>query len=223
MKGKPQIFFDRILKEGVCFIGTRQTGKTNALVAMMNSIDVPYIAFDTIGVIARALKRGWRPVNPKTQKIFTPPRNPASIRASFDKVCNDVLLKKNMLLIIDEIAACEYQQVKVRGVMKSVEVPYFCSKQWLHPLLSQIQNLEGNNNIAVWFTSQRVAQVHNSLLAACKYHFIFGLYLPSDVAWYAEVIGKSDALRASNLKPYEFLFKKIGGSCDLMEKFDKMY
>lgn len=221
MTVKPAIFIDRILKDCVCFVGTRQTGKTNGLTAMLNSIDVPYRAFDILGVLRDARAKGWQPVNPATQHIITPSPHPEIIRATFSRVCDEVWQKGNMILAIDELSARQETYGQKTGDVRSV--PYFCDKYWMHPKLWKLVNQGGNRNIAVWFTTQRVAQVHNDLLSACKYHFIFPLYLPPDIEWYGKVVTKAVAENAQNLPPYHFLFKVIGGKCQIMKPFPKMY
>jgi hypothetical protein len=189
---KPSIYFEQPLKECIAIMGMRQEGKTNLLKWLLNSTPLKYTAFDTLGQIGN-----FKPLNPKIQRIVKP--KSWSLRLpSFLKTCQEVWKEGNQIYAIDEVSQ-------------------FCSKWEMPEPLKMICNMGGNRNIALWITSQRVAQVHNDLLANCKHHFIFRTYLPQDIDWYGKFVPKEIILMSKDLPPYHFIYYKLGSDPIIMK------
>jgi len=183
--GKPLIQFANPLKDCVAIIGMRQEGKTNLLKWLLNSTRNPYTVFDTLGQVSK----GFKPLDPKTQKIFHPSWDRRYI--DFDQTCKDVWKEGNQILAIDEVSV-------------------FCNKWEMPEPLNRLISMGGNRNIAVWITTQRVAQVHNNILANCQYHFIFRTYLPQDIEWYSKFVPKEIILMSKDLPRYHFIYYQLG-------------
>jgi DNA helicase HerA-like ATPase len=162
-----------------------QEGKTNFLKWLLSICPVRYTVFDTLGQV----RKGFNPVKPDIQQVITP-RFDQRLRI-FEQTCNDVWNKGNQVFAIDEISE-------------------FCSKWELPDHLGRIIKMGGNRNIGVWVTTQRVAQVHNDVLAGCKHHFIFRTYLPQDVEWYSKVVPKDIILMAKDLPQWHFIYYQLG-------------
>lgn len=201
-------------KERIADIGMTQSGKTNWLLWYLSCNKHPYTLFDTIGSVRRAMQKGWTPLYPKTQLIVTPP-NWESIEPAFKKAAAEVWAKGNMQFFIDDIAV----RREIKGKLK----PYLCDKFWIQADLAKLMNQGGNRNISVNFTAQRPAQVHNDLLASCMHHIIFKLYLPADIDWYADVVGRETAEASQNLEQFEFIYKELGKPPQFCKAVKKMY
>jgi len=139
-----------------------------------------------MGILSNA---NFEPLRPKTQVIIKP--HFANKENYFIATCKDVWRKGNQILAIEEIGQ-------------------FCTKHYKPPELDSLINLGGNRNIALWFTTRRVAEVHNDIIANCQHHFIFRTYLPADVEWYASVVPKSVIELSKNLPKFHFIYYQIG-------------
>lgn len=89
------------------------------------------------------------------------------------------------------------------------EVDQYCTAQLLPDYLDSLINLGGNRNIALIMTSRRMAKVHNDLVGNCDYHFLFQSFLPQDLSYYDDYIGKV-AWECKNLPDYHFIYYKLG-------------
>jgi len=183
---RPLIQFSNPLKDCVAIIGMRQDGKTNLLKWLLNSTLNRYTCFDTLGQVSRG---GFTPLKPDIQQIIKPAW--ASRFTSFDKVCEDVWKEGNQIFAIDEVSV-------------------FCNKWEMPEGLNRLISMGGNRNIAVWVTTQRVAQVHNNILANCQYHFIFKTFLPQDVEWYSKFVPKEVILMSKDLPRFHFIYYRLG-------------
>jgi hypothetical protein len=186
VSGRPLIQFANPLKDCVAIIGMRQEGKTNLLKWLLNQCPNAYVVFDTLGQIG---KGGFKPLKPDIQQIIRPVWN--NRFKEFDRVCNDVWAKGNVIFAIDEVSV-------------------FCNKYEMPEGLNRLISMGGNRNIAVWVTTQRVAQVHNNILANCQYHFIYRTYLPQDLEWYSKVVPKEVILMSKDLPRFHFIYYQLG-------------
>jgi hypothetical protein len=133
--------------------------------------------------------KGFKPLKPDVQQIIKPEW--ARRNQEFDKVCVDVWNKGNLIFAIDEVSV-------------------FCNKWEMPDPLNRLISMGGNRNIAVWITTQRVAQVHNNILANCQYHFIFKTFLPQDVEWYSKFVPKEIILKSKDLPRFHFIYYPLG-------------
>lgn len=183
---RPAIQFLNPLKERVAIIGMVQEGKTNFLKWLLTITLNRYTVFDTLGQVSMG---NFTPLKPDIQKIIKPPfhqRIPI-----FQQTCKQVWKEGNQIFAIDEISE-------------------FCTKWEILPELDIIVKMGGNRNIGMWFTTQRVAQVHNNILGNCKHHFIFRTFLPQDVEWYSKFVPKEIILQSKDLPPYHFIYYQLG-------------
>jgi len=181
----PEIFIADPLKDCCAAIGMRQEGKTNLMKWLLNSCPNSYTVFDTVGQV----RKGLNPLKPDVQRIITPTW--AQRVPLFLKTCEDVWKQGNQIFVIDE-------------------VHQFTTKWEMPEPLSRLISIGGNRNIALWLTSQRVAQVHNDLLANIKHHFIFRTFLPQDVEWYSKFVPKDIILMSKDLPKYHFIYYQLG-------------
>jgi hypothetical protein len=184
-------------KERVAIIGMIQEGKTNLLKWLLSITPVPFLVFDTLGQVSK----GFNPVKPDVQTVVKPVW--AQRQAVFKETCHDVWNKGNMVFAIDEVSE-------------------FCTKWELPDHLGVIVKMGGNRNIGLWVTTQRVAMVHNDILAGCKHHFIFRTYLPQDIEWYSKVVPKDVILMAKDLPPYHFIYYQLGHEPQVFKPVKKM-
>jgi hypothetical protein len=185
MSLKPTIYFQNPYKDCVAIIGMRQEGKTNLLKWLLRNTTNRYVVFDSLGQVSV----GFKPLRPKTQKVIIPEWSRRE--EIFDAVCLDVWRRGNLIFAVDEVSL-------------------FCSKWDMPEPLNRLISMGGNRNIAIWITTQRVAQVHNNILANCQYHFIFRTYLPNDVEWYSKVVPRNVILMSKDLPRYHFIYYKLG-------------
>jgi len=143
----------------------------------------------------------WKPLFPKTQRVVTP-NGWNDILPCFERTAKEVWAQGNTQFIIDDISV----RREIKGKLK----PYLCDKFWMQADLAKIMNQGGNRNISLWFTAQRVAQVHNDLLSNCHHHVIYKLYLPQDIDWYSQVIPKEIVEKSKDLPEFEFIYYKLG-------------
>jgi len=172
------------LKECVCIVGMRQEGKTTLLKWLMHYLENNYTAFDTLGAIGN-----FKPRYPERQKIIKP-RYSLS-QPIFIKTCKQVWKEGNQVFIVDEVGK-------------------FCTKHTMPPELGDLVDLGGNRNISLWFTTRRVAEVHNNLIANAQHHFIFRTFLPQDVDWYGQFIPKNVILMSKTLPKHWFIYYQVG-------------
>lgn len=192
------IHFENPFKECVLIVGVRQEGKSNLFAWLLNMCIVPLVVFDTMGVIS---KSKWRPTRPKTQRIVKPSWGTKT--PLFLSTCNEVWEQGNVIFAIEEISA-------------------HCTKHKMPPELDSLINLGGNRNIGMWFTTRRVAEVHNDIIANCQHHFIFRTYLPQDVEWYSGVVPRNVIEMSKNLPKYHFIYYKLGEKPVLFKPVKKM-
>ena len=176
----------------------RQEGKTNLLAYLLAHTQNPYVCLDTMGILTKA---NFQPLLPKKQQIVKPHFN--SCQTVFTKLCKYVWKKSNMIFAIEEINQ-------------------YCTKHYIPPELRGLINLGGNRNIALWFTTRRIAEVHNDIVANCIHHFIFRTFLPQDVDWYSTFIPKDVILLSKDLPKYNFIYYKIGGTPQIYKPVNKM-
>jgi len=187
------LHLDNPFKENVCIVGMGQEGKTNLLADMMWHDPNPYTIFDTMGVFSR---KNFQPLRPKTQRIVKP--HFAQKTPSFLKTCKEIWGQGNCIFAIEEMSA-------------------FCTKHYMPPELESIINQGGNKNISYRFTTRRVAQIHNDIIANCQHHFIFRTYLPQDVEWYEKVVPKEIIMQSKDLPKYHFIYYPLGGQARLYQ------
>jgi hypothetical protein len=185
MSGRPLIQFANPMKDCIDIIGMRQEGKTNLLKWLLNQCPNAYVCFDTLGQVGK----GFKPLKPDIQTVFRPSWDRRFI--DFDCMCKDVWKRGNLIFAIDEVSV-------------------FCNKWEMPEPLSRLISMGGNRNIAVWITTQRVAQVHNNILANCQYHFIYRTYLPQDIEWYSKVVPKEIILMSKDLPRFHFIYYQLG-------------
>lgn len=164
----------------------RQEGKTNLLKWLLNSCPNRYTVFDTLGQVSR----GFQPLKPDIQRIVTP--SWAQHYSLFLKTCEEVWKEGNQIFAIDEVSQ-------------------YTTKWEMPDQLKRLISMGGNRNIALWITTQRVAQVHNDLLANIKHHFIFRTFLPQDIEWYSKFVPKDIILMSKDLPRFHFIYYKLGG------------
>lgn len=194
----PSIQFLNPYKERVIIVGMVQEGKTNFLKWLLSQCLIRYTVFDTLGMVRRG---GFQPLKPDIQTVVTPPfqnRLPA-----FKETCKEVWKKGNQIFCIDEVSE-------------------FCTKWEIDDELDLVVKMGGNRNIGMWMTTQRVAQVHNNLLANCKHHFIFRTYLPQDLEWYSKVVPKEVILMSKDLPQYYFIYYELGKTPQAFKPVKKM-
>lgn len=206
----PQIQFTNPYKECADFVGMRQCGKTNLiaylLVMLANGCNV--WVFDTLNQVAKAFS-GYKPPN-----LTIIPVNWATKDDQFKAACRAVWLRGNVVFVIDEVHL------------------FHAKKKTLPEHLAILLNQGGNKNIAVWVASQRCAQVHNDILAACNHHFIFKLFLPQDLDYMCDFVPKefikgdpNDPTKpcARNLEQYHFIYFRVGAEPQFFKPVKKMY
>lgn len=184
-------------KDCIAVIGMRQSGKTFLIsnFLLKSNPHTTYI-IDPLGAISKSYK-------PRPNQVIIRPKwnvlpDFKTRVAWLESVLEEIWKRGNCIVVIDEIHL-------------------FCTKYILPPKLANLVNQGGNKNIAIWFSSQRVSQVHNDVLAACKHHFIFKLYLPQDKKWYADVVTPEVVEQATKLQKYHFIYYKLG---ETPEEFD---
>lgn len=175
-------------KENVCIVGMGQEGKTMLMAYLLKVNRNPYVLFDTIGVYKRA---GFEPLRPETQRVVTP-RNARERKPLFLQTCREAWAQGNLIFAVDEMSM-------------------HCSKHQMPDELDTVINQGGNHNIAYWFTTRRVAQIHNDILASAHHHCIFRTYLPQDLVWYGAVVPKDIIEMSKDLPKYHFLYYPLGG------------
>lgn len=193
------IEFERPFKENVAIVGMGQDGKTNCLASLLNTQRNPYTLYDSLGILTKA---NFQPLDPKTQTIIKP-RGELDRQNLFLKTCHDVWTQGNRVFAIDEISM-------------------YCTKHQMPPELNQVVNQGGNRNIAYWFTTRRVAQVHNDILGSCQHHFIFRTYLPQDVEWYSAVVPRNILEMSRKLPDYHFIYYRLGKEPRIMQPVKKI-
>ncbi len=217
-----QIRFANPYKECISVVGMRQSGKTNLVAWLLSQCrDLNVVVFDTLGVISKAFA-GWRPAN---LEIIVPKWN-----------CDLTAKEIDPMLLSQFTAACQYVWNRGNCIFVIDEIHLFCAKKKTLPNhLFLLINQGGNRNIALWFTSQRAAQVHNDLLAACDHHFIFKLWLPQDLDWMCGVLpreviygvedknGTVKKQGAKHLERWHFMYLKVGEQAQFCKPVKKMY
>lgn len=176
----------------------RQEGKTNLLAYLLQHTFNPYVCIDTMGVLTKA---HFQPLKPKTQQIVKP--SFAKSQDTFEQLCSFIWKKGNIIFAIEEINQ-------------------YCTKHMIPDKLKSIINLGGNKNIALWFTTRRIAEVHNDIVANCIHHFIFRTFLPQDVDWYSSFIPKDVILMSRDLPKYHFIYYRIGGQPKIFKPVNKV-
>lgn len=193
---------DRVLKECIDITGQRQSGKTKLLEAMLNMNQNHTYIFDTLGVISADIAKGKVRLFPN-QHIFNPhwmahalPDYKARL-AVFLPWCQMVWQRGHCIAVIEEWHL-------------------FCNRKYELPAaFSALFNQGGNKDIAVWGTSQAPAQCHNDMLRACYHHFVFHLYMPSDLDWMCKFIDKDlikgnpkdrEQMCVKNMPQYHYLY-----------------
>lgn len=192
------IRFDNALKENVCIVGMGQEGKTNLLAYLMERDPNPYTIFDTMG---RFTQGSFKPLRPKTQCIIKP--RFAQQSPLFLETCKEVWSQGNCIFAVEEMSS-------------------FCTKHYLPPELETVINQGGNRSIAYRFTTRRVAQIHNDIIANCQHHFIFRTYLPQDVEWYEKVVPKEVIMMSKDLPKYHFIYYPLGGQARIYQPVNKV-
>lgn len=192
---EPPIMISQPYKDCVLITGMRQDGKTNLLKWLLSQCgrEVNYTVFDTMGVVSR----GFTPLNPEKQKIV---KGRYDYQASeFSKTCKEVWKAGNQIFAVEEVQE-------------------FCTKhQFYEPQLKDLMNLGGNREIALWFTTRRVAEVHNDIIANIQHHFIFRLYLPQDKEWFSKFVPKEIIEQSQSLPPYHFIYYRVGRDPQVMK------
>jgi hypothetical protein len=201
----PDIQIQRPLKECVATTGQRQSGKTELLIHLIRYNYNPMIIFDTLGIISKAIAEGKLTLRPN-QKIINPHWSESTLPdydtrlTVFLPICEQVWKQGNVIFVVEEWHL------------------FMKTKFALPAAFANLFNQGGNRNIAVWGTSQRAAQVHNDVLAACTHHIIFKLSLPQDRRWMAEIVDKElidgdpkdpNSLCVRNMPPYHFLYYNL--------------
>jgi len=174
---EPDIQFLEPLKECVDVTGQRQSGKTKLIIELIKRNPNPMVIFDTLGVISANIAAGNLTLQPH-QKIINPNWSENALPsyderlAVFLPICDAVWRQGNVVFVVEEWHL-------------------FCKTKFALPAsFGNLFNQGGNRNIAVWGTSQRAAQVHNDILAACTHHIIFKLSTPQDRRWMCDVVEK---------------------------------
>jgi len=176
-----------------------QEGKTNLMAVLLDNCRVPYTLFDTLGILTY---NGFKPLNPKTQKIIMP-RRAIEREPLFSKACRQVWNEGNQIFAVDEMSIHQ-------------------SKHFLPLDLDTVINQGGNRNIAYWFTTRRVAQIHNDILGSAHHHFIFRTYLPVDVEWYRQFIPETVIRMAQDLPKFHFIYYRLGSEAKVFQPVKKL-
>jgi len=192
----PDIYFENPLKECVMIAGMRQEGKSNLFAYLLAHNPNPYVAIDTMGVLTKAK---FQPLESDTQQILYPT---APWLDSFLVACKEVWNRGNVIFAIEEIGQ-------------------YCTKHSIPVELRKLINLGGNRNIALWFTTRRIAEVHNDVVANCIHHFIFRTYLPTDVDYYRGYIGNVIDM-AKDLPRFHFIYYRIGSTPKIFKPVEKV-
>ena len=197
MPALPDIQFENPLKDCCSLTGQRQSGKTTALIKLLEHNPNPTIIFDTLGVISGKMQPlpNQRIINPHWSERTLPTYE--GRLAVFLPICQQVWKRGNVIFVVEEWHL-------------------FCKTKFALPAeFGNLFNQGGNRNIAVWGTSQRAAQVHNDILAACTHHFIFKLSMPQDLRWMEKIVNKNliegnpkdqKQLCVRNMPKYHFLY-----------------
>ena len=180
----PDIRITNPFKECLIIVGMRQSGKTNFLKWLLSQCPVRFKVFDTLAQV-----RGLRILDEKNQQIITPPFSQRFVK--FEETCHEVWNTGNMVFAIDEVSE-------------------FTTKWELPEHLNRLSKMGGNRNIGIWYTTQRVAMVHNDILSMCDHHIIFKTYLPQDLEWYSKIVPKDVILMSKTLPPYHFIYYRLG-------------
>jgi len=170
-----------------------QSGKTICMAWLLSINRNPYTVFDNLGIFTH---KGFKPLNPKAQAIVKP--TSFNREDLFQKTCKDVWAKGNHIFVVDELSMNQTKHV-------------------LPPDLNTLINQGGNRNIAYWFSTRRVAQIHNDILGSCQHHFIFATYLPQDVDWYSDVVPKHIIEQSQRLPPFHFIYYRLGSEPRIMK------
>lgn len=202
MSALPDIQFERPLKECVDITGQRQSGKTKLLERLLKYNPNPTILFDTLSVISNDIASGELQLGSNVKIIN--PRWSVNALPSYEErlaiflpVCDQVWRRGNCIFAVEEWHL------------------FNRTKFALPAEFGNLFNQGGNRNIAVWGASQRAAQVHNDILAACTHHFIFKLATPQDRRWMCDVVEKEliegdpknpKKMSVRNMPQYHFLY-----------------
>ena len=173
--------------ELIGIVGMRQTGKTTLLAYLLKNLKARYICFDTLGVLTR---HGFTPSNQKSQKVFFP---------------NFQLRQQQLFKMIRK-----YWDGEGKIIFAIDEINMYQTKYQIPTELDVLVSLGGNKDMSLIWTSRRVAEVHNNIIANTTHHFIFKTFLPTDVDWYSQFIPKDVILLSKNLLDYHFIYYRIG-------------
>lgn len=191
--GEPSIHIINPFKENLCIVGMGQDGKTNFLKWLLSITRSPYTLFDSIGVVSR----NFKPLNPETQKVVKP-ANASQRERLFLETCHEVWAAGNQIFAVDEMSMHQTKWV-------------------MPPELDTLINQGGNRNVGYWFTTRRIAQIHNDIIASAHHHVIFRTYLPQDVEWYCKVVPKDVILMSQKLPKYHFIYYQLGGESQVFK------
>ena len=190
------IEFERPYEECCNFVGMRRTGKSNAMAYMLKQDRYNrYIFIDTARV------HNWTPSNPEKQEIVR--FRKGKRLEQFEELLNEVWDQGNTIVACDEIDAYE-------TVYKMPDI------------LDEIINRGGNRGISLWCAFRRPARCHKDLIGNALHHFIFQIFDKASVDWYISATGCTYIKEAKNLRPYHFLYWKVGKEPIPMKPVDKV-
>lgn len=179
-----EVNIDRPYKQCAQWYGMRQSGKTNLLKYILLRTHVNWILIDTLH------QHNWNHLQPKRQRILKP--SDTDFMKFLDQIIEEKWKSGNCVIAVEELDA--YQTVN-----------------GISPSLKKLINWGGNRNLSLWYTVRRLADVHKDIVANTEHHFIFRAYVPNDIEYYRKFVGKV-ADYARDLRPYHFIYYRVGGT-----------
>ena len=165
------------------YAGMRGSGKSNAMafVAQRLPRDINFTLIDLSHV------HHWRPYHPHKQKII---HLRGDYRTEFERLIDQVWREGNHVLMVEEIDR-------------------FQTVHKMPTRLDDIINLGRNRGISLWLSFRRPQRVHNDLIENADHHFIFRMF-GTAVDWYKDATGWRGVEDAKYLKPYHFIYWRVG-------------
>lgn len=162
-------------------IGTRGSGKTELLKFLLRRFKgYRVLIYDS----EHEFEDDWEGF--KVYKPYEP-----SSQTEFDRICGTVWEKGNYIMAVESI-------------------DFFVKpKQPLPPNFAKLVHWGRKRGIGLMLTSRRIASVHKDPCSQVHHWFIFYSFLPNDIRYLREFVGKI-AEDCGSLKPYEFLYWSRG-------------
>lgn len=128
--------------------------------------------------------------NPEDKNVVYQPEIVDSVE-EFEKICSLVWKRRNVVLAIENLDF------------------YSTPQKPQSPSFKKLIHLGRMKGIGLLMTTRRIADVHKSPCSQVKHWFIFRTFLPNDVKYLRQFVGKT-ADDAMTLDPYQFIYWSFG-------------